>query len=72
MSLSYSSYQDLMITRSRISWFRTLGLFLGRALLDSRIVDVNLNTVFLNLILGKSVKKSIANLKVSMASSDQT
>jgi E3 ubiquitin-protein ligase TRIP12 len=41
-------------------------MFVGRALLDSRIIDVNLNKVFLKLILGKPVKKSIATLKVSV------
>ena len=53
-----------MLCRSRLSWFKTLGLFLGRALLDSRIIDVNLNKVFLRLILGHPVKKTIATLKV--------
>ena len=53
--------------RSRISWFKTLGLFLGRALLDSRIIDVNLNKVFLKLILGKPVKKTIVTLKVTVS-----
>ena len=52
--------------RSRMSWFKTLGLFLGRALLDSRIIDVNLSKVFLKLILGKPVKKSIVTLKVKL------
>ncbi|WWC88486.1 uncharacterized protein L201_003397 [Kwoniella dendrophila CBS 6074] len=47
----------------KLSWFRTLGLFTGRALLDSRIIDVNLNRVFLKLILGQQVKRNIATLK---------
>jgi E3 ubiquitin-protein ligase TRIP12 len=50
-----------------LAWFKTLGLFVGRALLDSRIIDVNLNKVFLKLILGMQVKKSIATLKVCLS-----
>ncbi|KAK6908083.1 hypothetical protein I203_102084 [Kwoniella mangroviensis CBS 8507] len=50
-------------SESRLSWFKTLGLFAGRALLDTRIIDVNLNRVFLKLILGQPVKKTIATLK---------
>jgi len=49
---------------TKIGWFKTLGLFLGRALLDSRIIDVNLNKVFLKAVLGKPVKRSIATLKL--------
>jgi E3 ubiquitin-protein ligase TRIP12 len=54
-----------MLLRSKLSWYKSLGLFIGRALLDSRIIDVNLNKVFLRLILGKPVKKTVATLKVS-------
>ncbi|ORY25651.1 hypothetical protein BCR39DRAFT_543634 [Naematelia encephala] len=49
---------------SNVSWYKSLGLFMGRALLDSRIIDVNLNRVFLKLILGQKVKKNIATLKL--------
>lgn len=49
---------------SRLSYFKTLGLFVGRALLDSRIIDVNMNTVFIKRLLGKPVKKNIATLKL--------
>jgi len=49
---------------SRLAYFKTLGLFVGRALLDSRIIDLSLNKVFLKLLLGKPVKKSIATLKL--------
>lgn len=47
-----------------LSWYKTLGLFIGRALLDSRIIDVHLNPVFLKLVLGRPVKKTIATLKL--------
>lgn len=39
-------------------------MFTARALLDSRIIDVNLNKVFLKLILGRPIKKNIGTLKV--------
>nr|XP_031864296.1 uncharacterized protein CI109_000209 [Kwoniella shandongensis]KAA5531368.1 hypothetical protein CI109_000209 [Kwoniella shandongensis] len=48
---------------TRLSWYKTLGLFTGRALLDSRIIDVNLNKVFLKLILGQPIRKSISTLR---------
>ncbi|OCF37256.1 E3 ubiquitin-protein ligase TRIP12 [Kwoniella heveanensis BCC8398] len=54
---------DSSNTETKLPWYKTLGLFTGRALLDSRIIDVNLNRVFLKLILGQPVKKSIATLK---------
>jgi E3 ubiquitin-protein ligase TRIP12 len=48
---------------SRLAYFKTLGLFVGRAFLDSRIIDLNLNKVFLKLLLGKPPKKTIGTLK---------
>lgn len=47
-----------------LSYFKTLGVFVGRALLDSRIIDLNLNRVFLKMVLGGPAKKSIAVLKL--------
>ncbi|WVR06423.1 hypothetical protein IAU60_003454 [Kwoniella sp. DSM 27419] len=49
--------------KAKLGWYKTLGLFTGRALLDTRIIDVSLNRVFLKLILGVPVKKSIATLR---------
>lgn len=46
-----------------LSYFKTLGLFVGRALLDSRIIDLNFNRVFLKMVLNRPVKRSIATLK---------
>jgi E3 ubiquitin-protein ligase TRIP12 len=46
-----------------LSWYKTLGIFIGRALIDSRIIDVTLNKVFLRLILGTPVRKNIATLR---------
>ncbi|KLT39033.1 hypothetical protein CC85DRAFT_298164 [Cutaneotrichosporon oleaginosum] len=48
----------------RLSYFKTLGVFVGRAMLDSRIIDLNFNRVFLKMVLNKPVKKSIATLKL--------
>ncbi|KAK4687050.1 E3 ubiquitin-protein ligase TRIP12, partial [Tremellales sp. Uapishka_1] len=59
-----ASEAELSTPGSRLAYFKTLGLFIGRALLDSRIIDVNLNKVFLKLILGKPVRKNIATLKM--------
>ena len=54
----------LLTLSAKLGWYKTLGLFTGRALLDSRIIDVNLNNIFLKLILGRPVKRTIANLKL--------
>ncbi|WVO12675.1 hypothetical protein L204_100280 [Cryptococcus depauperatus] len=48
---------------ARLKWYKTLGLFIGRSMLDSRIIDINLNQVFFKLILNKPVKKNIATLR---------
>jgi E3 ubiquitin-protein ligase TRIP12 len=48
----------------RLSYFKTLGVFVGRALLDSRIIDLNFNRVFLKMVLSRPIKKSIATLKL--------
>lgn len=41
-----------------------LGQFIAKALLDSRIIDISLNKLFLKFILGEEVPVSIASLKV--------
>jgi hypothetical protein len=58
------SYRAKLTTRSRLHWFNTLGIFIGRALLDSRIIDLNLNKVLLQLILGIPIKKNIATMRL--------
>lgn len=52
------------MSRTRLSWFKIIGLFVGRALLDSRIIDVNLNKVFLRAVLGQPIKKNVATLRL--------
>jgi E3 ubiquitin-protein ligase TRIP12 len=48
----------------RIYVFRTIGQFVAKAMLDSRIIDITFNKIFLKLILGEEVPLTIASLKV--------
>ncbi|KAG8827658.1 Ubiquitin fusion degradation protein 4 [Serendipita sp. 401] len=50
--------------RRKTRLFKLLGQFVARALLDSRIIDVSLNKVFLKLILGEPVPLTVANVKL--------
>ncbi|EKM50678.1 uncharacterized protein PHACADRAFT_264072 [Phanerochaete carnosa HHB-10118-sp] len=43
--------------------FRVIGQFVAKAMLDSRIIDLSLNKVFLKLILGDEIPLTIENLK---------
>lgn len=42
-----------------------LGQFVGKALLDSRIIDVSFNPLFLKYILNEEVPLTLSSLKVS-------
>jgi E3 ubiquitin-protein ligase TRIP12 len=44
--------------------FQGLGMFVGRALYDSRIIDLHFNKVFLKAILGDHLDLSLDTLKV--------
>ncbi|KAI3602651.1 ubiquitin-protein ligase [Moniliophthora roreri] len=44
--------------------FRVIGQFVAKAMLDSRIIDLSLNKIFLKLILGEEVPLTIVSLKV--------
>ncbi|KAK7056382.1 Ubiquitin fusion degradation protein 4 [Paramarasmius palmivorus] len=44
--------------------FRVIGQFVAKAMLDSRIIDLSFNKIFLKLILGEDVPLTIASLKV--------
>jgi E3 ubiquitin-protein ligase TRIP12 len=46
--------------------FQGLGMFVGRALYDSRIIDLHFNKVFLKAILGDHVELSLETLKVTL------
>ncbi|KAG8933673.1 Ubiquitin fusion degradation protein 4 [Tulasnella sp. 418] len=43
--------------------FSLLGQFIAKALLDSRIIDIHLNKIFLKLVMGENVPLTIASLK---------
>ena len=52
--------------RKRTHLFQVIGQFVAKALLDSRIIDMSLNKIFLKLVLEEDVPLSIASLKVSV------
>jgi len=47
----------------KIQLFQMLGQFVAKALLDSRIIDVAFNRVFLRLVMGKEVPTTITTLR---------
>ena len=52
--------------RKRTHIFRVIGQFLAKAMLDSRIIDLSFNKIFLKLILGDEVPLTLATLKVCL------
>lgn len=56
---------DLPSQRKRTHILRVIGQFVAKAMLDSRIIDLTFNKVFLKLVLGEEVPLTIASLKVS-------
>ena len=50
--------------RKRTHVFRVIGQFVAKAMLDSRIIDLHFNKVFVKLVLGDEVPLTIASLKV--------
>ncbi|TIC56498.1 hypothetical protein E3Q05_01686 [Wallemia mellicola] len=50
--------------KERIKLFRILGQFLAKGLLDSRIIDISFNPLFMKLVLGLSIPKSVAGVKL--------
>ncbi|KAI0924248.1 hypothetical protein AcW2_005179 [Taiwanofungus camphoratus] len=49
--------------QKRTHIFRVIGQFVAKAMLDSRIIDLSFNKIFLKLILGEEVPLTIDNLK---------
>jgi E3 ubiquitin-protein ligase TRIP12 len=45
--------------------FRVIGQFIAKAMLDSRIIDMSFNKVFLKLVIGEDVPVTIDTLKVA-------
>ena len=54
----------LPFLRKRTHLFQVIGQFVAKALLDSRIIDMSLNKVFLKLVLEDEVPQTIGSLKV--------
>ncbi|KAJ4473595.1 hypothetical protein J3R30DRAFT_3659131 [Lentinula aciculospora] len=50
--------------QKRTHIFRVVGQFVAKALLDSRIIDLSFNKVFLKLVLGENVPLTVATLKL--------
>ena len=44
--------------------FRVIGQFMAKSMLDSRIIDLSFNKIFLKLVLGEQVSLTLDNLKV--------
>ena len=53
------------LCRKRTHILRVIGQFVAKAMLDSRIIDLSFNKIFLKLVLGEDVPLTIATLKVS-------
>lgn len=53
-----------LFSRKRTHILRVIGQFVAKAMLDSRIIDLSMNKIFLKLILGEEVPLTIATLKV--------
>lgn len=53
--------------RKRTHIFRVIGQFVAKALLDSRIIDLSFNKIFLKLVLGEEVPLTIASLQVCIS-----
>ncbi|TDL21828.1 hypothetical protein BD410DRAFT_771174 [Rickenella mellea] len=49
--------------QKRTHVFRVIGQFVAKAMLDSRIIDMTFNKIFLKLILGEEVPKTLSSLK---------
>lgn len=53
-----------MIPRKRTHLIRVIGQFVAKAMLDSRIIDLSFNKIFLKLVLGEEVPLNLESLKV--------
>ena len=55
---------NIGLHRKRTHILRVIGQFVAKAMLDSRIIDLSFNKIFLKLVLGEGVPLTIATLKV--------
>jgi len=58
--LRYSIYPP----SKRTHIFRVIGQFMAKSMLDSRIIDLSFNRIFLKLVLGEQIAPTLGNLKV--------
>ena len=56
---------NIGLCRKRTHILRVIGQFVAKAMLDSRIIDLSFNKIFLKLVLGEDVPLTISTLKVS-------
>lgn len=56
---------DIIWFRKRTHIFRVIGQFVAKAMLDSRIIDLSLNKIFVKHILEDEVPLTIATLEVN-------
>jgi hypothetical protein len=61
---SFPSVATHLSYRKRTHILRVIGQFVAKAMLDSRIIDLTFNKIFLKQILGEEVPITIASLKV--------
>lgn len=52
----------LAAEKKRVSLFRTLGTFVAKSLLDSRIINIDFSPVFLALVIGSPVARTLQTL----------
>ncbi|KAG7094023.1 hypothetical protein E1B28_007645 [Marasmius oreades] len=50
--------------QKKLHVFRVIGQFVAKAMLDSRIIDLSINKIFLKLVLGEDIPLTIASLKL--------
>lgn len=53
--------------RKRTHVIRVIGQFVAKAMLDSRIIDLSFNKIFLKLVLGEPVPLTIDSLRVRIS-----
>ena len=64
-ALTYALCMDAHLAlRKRTHIIRVIGQFVAKAMLDSRIIDLSFNKIFLKMVLGEEVPLSLSNLKV--------
>lgn len=60
--MNYTYSYILFDRRKRTHLFQIIGQFVAKALLDSRIVDMSFNKLFIKMVLGEEVPQTIKSL----------